>query len=278
MDPLYNSISISSSKIITKKYSTSFSLGIKFLTKEFQNPIYSIYGFVRVADEIVDSFHEAPQKEMLEEFRRDTKLAIERKISSNPVLNAFQKVVHEYGIEMSIIETFLDSMEMDLTKVYYDKLKYEQYILGSAEVVGLMCLRVFVNKNNELYDELKPYAMKLGSAFQKINFLRDLKDDYHELGRVYFPGIDMSNFSDDTKKILEKEIAEDFKLGYQGILKLPKSSRFGVYVAYIYYSKLLLSIQRKSAHTILNQRVRIPNHKKYALFFKSYLKHSFNLL
>lgn len=278
MDKLYNHVSIESSKLITKNYSTSFSLGIKFLSKQFQEPIYSIYGFVRIADEIVDTFHEGPQAELLAEFRQDTLNAIERRISTNPVLHAFQKVVHEFNIELDLIHTFLDSMEMDLTKVFYNKSKYEQYILGSAEVVGLMCLRVFVNNDQKLYEELKPFAMKLGSAFQKINFLRDLKEDYQELGRVYFPEVEMEHFSDEIKKQLEQEIAEDFKLGYEGILKLPKSSRFGVYVAYIYYHKLLKSIETKPAQMLLIQRIRIPNHKKYALFFKSYLKHSFNLL
>lgn len=278
MDKLYNHTSIESSKLLTRNYSTSFSLGIKFLSKQFQNPIYSIYGFVRIADEIVDTFHEAPQAELLAEFRSETIKAIERKVSTNPVLHAFQKVVHDYNIEFELIDTFLNSMEMDLTKVFYNKDKYEQYILGSAEVVGLMCLRVFVNNDAKLYDELKPFAMKLGSAFQKINFLRDLKEDYQDLGRVYFPNVEMSNFTDDIKAQLEKEINYDFELGYEGIKRLPKSSRFGVYVAYIYYLKLLKRIETKPAQTLLIQRIRIPNHKKYALFFKSYIKHSFNLL
>lgn len=278
MKKIYDKIAIDTSKTITRRYSTSFSLGIRFLSKELREPIYNIYGFVRVADEIVDTFHDHPQREMLDEFRVDTYQAIARKISTNPVLQAFQKVVNEFGIERELIETFLDSMEMDLEKVEYNPEKYKQYILGSAEVVGLMCLRVFVNKNNALYDELKPYAMKLGSAFQKINFLRDLKADYNDLGRMYFPDVDLSDFNDAVKKCLEKEIQEDFHQGYLGIKKLPKSSRFGVYVAYVYYSRLLHSISQKPASMLLQERVRIPNHRKYALFLGSYVKHSFNLI
>ena len=278
MKEIYEKISMDTSKSITRNYSTSFSLGIRFLEKDLREPIYNIYGFVRVADEIVDTFHDCPQKELLEEFRRDTNLAIQRKISTNPVLHSFQKAVNEYYIDQESIDTFLDSMEMDLSKIEYDQSKYEQYILGSAEVVGLMCLRVFVNKDKALYEQLKPSAMKLGAAFQKINFLRDLKDDYKDLGRMYFPDVDMTEFNDTIKAQLEKEIAADFHAGYLGIKQLPKSSRFGVYVAYIYYSKLLKSISKKPASQLLVERVRIPNHKKYALFFSSYLKHSFNLI
>jgi phytoene/squalene synthetase len=278
MKAIYDKISVETSKSITKNYSTSFSLGIRFLAKKFQEPIYNVYGFVRVADEIVDTFHDAPQKEMLEEFRKETDLAIERKISTNPVLQSFQKVVNEYYIDRDLITTFLDSMEMDLSKIEYDKDQYEKYILGSAEVVGLMCLRVFVDKDKALYEKLKPSAMKLGSAFQKINFLRDLKDDYQNLGRMYFPGVEMGEFNDKVKAILEKEIAADFHAGYLGIKQLPKSSRFGVYVAYIYYSKLLKSISKKGAETLLHERVSIPNYKKYGLFVTSYVKHKLNAI
>lgn len=278
MRSLYEKISIDTSKAITQKYSTSFSLGIRFLGKRFREPIYNLYGFVRVADEIVDTFHDSPQKEMLAEFRRDTDLAIERGISTNPVLHAFQKVVNEYHIDRELITTFLDSMEMDLSKIEYDKAKYEQYILGSAEVVGLMCLRVFVDKNAALYEELKPSAMKLGAAFQKINFLRDLKDDYQNLGRMYFPDVEMKQFDETVKKQLEIEIAKDFHEGFLGIKKLPKQSRFGVYIAYIYYSRLLKEISKKPASTLLIERVRVPNSTKYMLFVSSYLKHRFNLI
>lgn len=278
MKAIYDKISTETSKSITKNYSTSFSLGIRFLAKRFREPIYNIYGFVRVADEIVDTFHGSPQKEMLAEFRNETDLAIARKISTNPVLQSFQKVVNEYYIDHELIKTFLDSMEMDLSKIEYDKDQYEKYILGSAEVVGLMCLRVFVDKDKALYEKLKPSAMKLGSAFQKINFLRDLKEDYQNLGRMYFPGVEMTEFNDKVKAVLEKEIAADFHEGYLGIKQLPKSSRFGVYVAYIYYSKLLKSISKKPANTLLHERVSIPNYRKYGLFLTSYMKHKLNII
>lgn len=278
MKALYDSISIKTSTIITKKYSTSFSLGIRFLHQRFHDPIYAIYGYVRVADEIVDTFHDFNKRQLLEKFRRDTYEAIESGISTNPVLNAYQWVVNEYKIPIELTDTFLDSMEMDLGDVEYDQATYEKYILGSAEVVGLMCLKVFVDGDEKMYEELKPYAMKLGSAFQKINFLRDLKADYKELGRTYFPGIDFENFNEVIKAKLEEDIAEDFRQGYIGITKLPKASRFGVYVAYIYYSRLLHKIQQTPAEEIVNTRIRIPNRKKYALFVGSYLKHSLNLL
>ncbi len=278
MKALYDQISVKTSTIITKKYSTSFSLGIRFLHKRFHNPIYSIYGYVRVADEIVDSFHDYKKRELLQKFREDTHQAIESGISTNPVLNAYQWVVNEYKIPLELTDTFLDSMEMDLGDVEYDQATYEKYILGSAEVVGLMCLKVFVDGDEKLYEELKRYAMKLGSAFQKINFLRDLKADYKELGRTYFPGVDFETFDESVKAQLEADIAEDFRQGYIGITKLPKASRFGVYVAYIYYARLLNKIQQTPAAAIMNTRIRIPNRKKYALFLSSYVKHSFNLL
>lgn len=278
MKILYDSISSKTSETITRNYSTSFSMGIRLLNKKLQEPIYNIYGFVRVADEIVDTFHDCPQAELLKEFRTDTYNAIERKISTNPVLQSFQNTVNEFGIERELIDTFLDSMEMDLGKIDYNSDLYEKYILGSAEVVGLMCLRVFVNKNNQLYEELKPYAMKLGSAFQKINFLRDLKDDYHHLGRVYFPNVDMKQFDEAIKKTIIVEIEKDFKIGLEGIRKLPKSSRFGVYLAYVYYTKLLKSISGKPAEVLLRERVRIPDRQKYSLLVGSYLRHQLNFL
>lgn len=278
MKALFDQISLKTSSLITKKYSTSFSLGIRFLHKRFHDPIYAIYGYVRVADEIVDTFHDFDKRKLLEKFRRDTYEAIETGISTNPVLNAYQWVVRTYNIPMELTDTFLDSMEMDLGDVEYDQETYEKYILGSAEVVGLMCLKVFVDGDEKMYADLKPYAMKLGSAFQKINFLRDLKADYKELGRTYFPGVDFDKFDNGVKAQLEADIAEDFKLGYYGIKNLPKASRFGVYVAYIYYARLLNKIQQTPADSIMNTRIRIPNRKKYALFFSSYIKHSFNLL
>jgi phytoene/squalene synthetase len=266
------------SELTTKRYSTSFSMGISFLSKDLHKPIYAVYGFVRFADEIVDSFHEFPKEQLLVDFRQQTYAAIEQGISLNPILNSFQWAVNKYRIPMELIDTFLDSMQMDLDKKSYDAQKYEQYILGSAEVVGLMCLKVFVHGNEDEYERLKPLAMKLGSAFQKINFLRDLKADYHELGRTYFPGIDLNEFNAKVKKEIEADIEHDFHLGYEGIKQLPKNSRFGVYMAYIYYYKLFKKIKSTPAEIILNERVRIPNNKKYRLFVTSYLRHSINLI
>jgi phytoene synthase len=278
MKELFDNISHEMSMLTTKRYSTSFSLGISFLQKSMRKPIYSIYGFVRFADEIVDSFHGFQQKELLEDFKKQTYTAIDQGISLNPILHSFQSVVRQYRIPLDLIDTFLDSMEMDLVKKEYDKKKYEQYILGSAEVVGLMCLKIFVDGNDQQYEYLKPYAMKLGSAFQKINFLRDLKADYQELGRTYFPGIDLNEFNTIVKKEIEDDIEVDFKLGYAGIKQLPKEARFGVYMAYIYYYKLFSKIKATPAEVILNERIRIPNNKKYRLFVTSFVRHNLNLL
>lgn len=278
MKLLFDNISHEMSQLTTKRYSTSFSLGISFLHKDLHKPIYGIYGFVRFADEIVDSFHGFNKEELLADFKVQTYAAIDQGISLNPILNSFQWVVRNYNISLDLIETFLNSMEMDLEKHEYDKSKYEQYILGSAEVVGLMCLKVFVHGDNDEYERLKPFAMKLGSAFQKINFLRDLKADYQELGRTYFPGIDLNEFNATVKKQIEADIEIDFKLGYEGIKQLPKNSRFGVYMAYIYYYKLFKKIKSTPAESILNGRVRIPNNKKYRLFVTSYLRHNLNLI
>lgn len=276
MKRIFDDLSYEASKITTKRYSTSFSLGIRFLNKKLHKPIYAIYGFVRFADEIVDSFHGFDKQYLLEDFKKQTFDAIASGISLNPILNSFQDTVNSYQIPHELIHTFLNSMEMDLNKQVYDKSKYEEYILGSAEVVGLMCLKVFVGGNEEIYNKLKFQAMKLGSAFQKINFLRDLKADYKELGRSYFPNVEMNEFNDHVKKEIEKDIARDFKTGLEGIKKLPKEARFGVYVAYIYYHNLFVKIQNKSAKTILNERVRIPNNKKLSLLFYSYIKHNLN--
>ncbi|MDX1446291.1 phytoene/squalene synthase family protein, partial [Lishizhenia sp.] len=218
------------------------------------------------------------KKLLLEEFKEETHKAIDRGISLNPILNSFQSTVRQYNISKEIIDTFLHSMEMDLTKEFYSQEKYEQYILGSAEVVGLMCLKVFVRGDEAEYERLKSPAMKLGSAFQKINFLRDLKADYHELGRTYFPGVDLKEFNDVIKKQIEADIAIDFELGYNGIMQLPKNARFGTYMAYIYYYKLFKKIKETPAKVILNQRIRIPNNRKYGLFISSYLRHSLNLV
>lgn len=278
MKAIFDTVSLKSSKMVTNSYSTSFSLGIKFLSKRFHDPIYSIYGFVRFADEIVDSFHDYDKKYLLDKFTADTWEAIEQGISLNPILNSFQQVVRKYDFDPYLISTFLKSMEMDLSKDAYDQKGYEDYILGSAEVVGLMCLKVFTDGNVEQYEKLKSYAMKLGSAFQKINFLRDLNADYEHLGRTYFPGVEMDEFNEKVKKDIEADVEKDFAEGYLGILKLPKDARFGVYLAYVYYYALFNKIKNTPAKEVLTSRIRIPNERKYVLFVSSYVKHSFNLI
>jgi phytoene synthase len=278
MKALFDSLSYKTSKMVTKAYSTSFSLGIRFLAKKFHNPIYAIYGFVRYADEIVDTFHNYDKRALLMDFKAETYKAINQKISLNPILNSFQEVVNQYNIDHELIDTFLFSMEMDLEDHVYSQELYEKYILGSAEVVGLMCLKVFVEGNEAEYQKLKPYAMKLGSAFQKINFLRDYKADTQNLGRIYFPQLQLTELNEATKKEIEADIAKDFDMGYEGIKMLPKDARFGVYVAYIYYSNLLRKIMEMPPQQIMQERVRIPDNQKFALFFGSYIKHSFNLL
>ena len=278
MKDLFDMISRKSSKLATVTYSTSFSLGIRFFSKKFHDPIYAIYGFVRFADEIVDSFHGYDKAKLLKRFKTDTYLAIEEGISLNPILNNFQWAVNTYKIENELIERFLHSMEMDLQEIDYDQPAFEEYILGSAEVVGLMCLRVFCEGDEEKYQQLKPSAMRLGSAFQKINFLRDLKADYKDLGRTYFPGVDLNRFTEETKKEIEDDIALDFADGLEGIRKLPKGARFGVYMAYVYFYKLFLKIKRTNSSKIMSERIRIPNRTKYKLLFTSYLRHQFNLL
>lgn len=279
MKALYDTVSHRVSSMLTKKYSTSFSLGIMLLDVEIKRPIYDIYGFVRLADEIVDSFHDYNKEELFADFKRQTYQALDEGISLNPILNAFQHTVSEYKIEHHLIETFLRSMEMDLNPMReLSKEEYEDYIMGSAEVVGLMCLRIFCGNDIELHDKLRYPAMKLGSAFQKINFLRDLQADYHELGRVYFPHVNITEFNDETKKNIEQDIEIDFKAGYEGIVQLPKKARFGVYLAYVYYYSLFQKIKTTRSQVILNNRVRIPNHNKYGLIVSSYLKHSLNLL
>jgi phytoene synthase len=278
MKHIFDDISQEMSRLTTKRYSTSFSLGISFLHKDLHKPIYSVYGFVRFADEIVDSFHGFDKERLLADFKSETYKAIAEGISLNPILNSFQWVVNKYNIPHDLIETFLNSMEMDLNKQAYDKLMYEKYILGSAEVVGLMCLKIFVEGDEAEYLRLKPFAMKLGSAFQKINFLRDLKADYQELGRTYFPGINMDEFNSTVKKEIEADIEIDFDLGLQGIKMLPQKARFGVYMAYKYYFKLFKKIKSTPANTILTERVRLPNRRKFRILLTSYLRHNLNLL
>jgi phytoene/squalene synthetase len=276
MKELFDMISRKSSKMTTVMYSTSFSLGIRFFSKRFHDPIYGVYGFVRFADEIVDSFEGFDKKKLLQRFKEDTYTAIEEKISLNPILNNFQYVVNQYKIERELIDLFLTSMEMDLEKVQYDQQKYEAYILGSAEVVGLMCLRVFCEGNEQQYADLKPSAMRLGSAFQKINFLRDLKADYQSLGRTYFPGIDMDKWDDNTKASIEEDIEKDFADGLAGIRKLPDGARFGVYVAYVYFHELLLKIRQVKSERLLHERVRVTNWRKYVLLIVAYTRNLTN--
>lgn len=278
MKEIYDDLSHQFARKTTERYSTSFSMGIRLLAKELRQPIYDIYGFVRLADEIVDSFHGYDKEKLLNDFRNQTWEAIDTGISLNPILNAFQKTVNQFDIDHNLIATFLKSMEMDLDFSKCNQSEYEEYILGSAEVVGLMCLKIFVYGDNVEYLRLKPFAMKLGSAFQKINFLRDLKDDYNTLGRTYFPNTNMSNFNSEVKKEIEADIEIDFQSGYEGIVQLPKKSRFGVYLAYIYYYKLFHKIKQLPAETILQERVRISNKRKYSLVVSGYMRHSFNML
>lgn len=275
---LYNEVSYKCSKLVTTSYSTSFSLGVSLLHKDFIMPIHAVYGFVRFADEIVDTFHTSNKRELLDQFKKETHDAIKNKISLNPILHSFQDTVNKYKIDLELIDTFLRSMEMDLVKTNYNREGYEEYILGSAEVVGLMCLRIFVEGDDKQYRDLKADAMKLGSAFQKINFLRDLKADVHTLGRSYFPGFDAERFNEKVKKEIEADIQLDFDAGLRGIKKLPRKARLGVYLAYIYYVSLFKKIQRTPAEKVLQSRIRIPDTKKYMLFMGSYIKHSFNLI
>lgn len=275
---LFDKVSIATSRLTTHAYSTSFSIGIKCLDKELRGPIYAIYGFVRFADEIVDTFHEYNKEALLARFREDTYRAIEEKISLNPILNSFQHAVHQYGIENELIDAFLQSMEFDLTKKDYDQAGFEKYVLGSAEVVGLMCLRVFCLGDKELYTKLKPSAMKLGSAFQKINFLRDMQADYVGLGRAYFPELQLERFDRECKRKIEESIAADFHAGYEGIKQLPRSSKLGVYVAYVYYLALFRKIKNTAPELVLNSRIRIPNRHKLSILFYSFVKHQLNLI
>ena len=278
MISLYDNLSVRISKMTTRTYSTSFSLGIYFINSRLRNAIYSIYGFVRLADEIVDSFEGFDKKGLLSKFKADSYDSIESGISINPILNSFQQAVHQYQINPELIETFLQSMEMDLEKIHYTPEKYEQYILGSAEVVGLMCLHVFTEGDSKMFEDLKPYAMKLGAAFQKVNFLRDMKDDYRLLGRSYFPNVDMNYFTSDVKNQIEIEIENDFKLALIGIKKLPATSRGGVYMAYVYYNSLFNKIRKLPAERVLSERIRINNGKKIGLMINCLVEHKMNLL
>jgi 15-cis-phytoene synthase len=275
---LYDSISTKLSKQITRKYSTSFSLGIQMLNPSIRPGIFAIYGFVRLADEIVDTFIGYDQKVLLEEFIEDTKKAIDRKISLNPVLNDFQKVVNDYHIEWQLIQCFFDSMETDLYKNTHNQQSYEQYIMGSAQVVGLMCLRVFCKGKKEAYANLKEGAMSLGAAFQKVNFLRDFEADTQGLDRTYFPNLAFNTLTEEAKKEIELDIENDFRMALISIKQLPKEARFGVYTAYIYYFMLFEKIKGLPTHQLREERVRIPNYRKMMLLVQSKTQITFNLI
>lgn len=276
---LYQNSCVECSELITKRYSTSFSLGIRVFDKEFRNPNYSIYGFVRFADEIVDTFHQYDKKELLDDFRKETFKAIVQKISLNPILQAFQQVVNEYEIDHQLITDFLDSMEMDLHKSTYEsEAIYNKYIYGSAEVVGLMCLQVFTKGDNAFYSQLAPYAKSLGAAFQKINFLRDMNSDLEEHGRVYFPGIDLTKFDEFTKQEILKDIQLDFDNALEGIRLLPKGARRGVYLAYVYYLNLYKNIRKASVEKIMEERIRVSDKRKAYLLMNTVVRNSMNLL
>ncbi|WP_425392829.1 phytoene/squalene synthase family protein [Ekhidna sp.] len=278
MEKLFTQTAFDCSKLITKTYSTSFSLGIRTLHSRYHDSIYAIYGFVRYADEIVDTFHDFDKSELLNRFKKDTYTAISEGISLNPVLHSFQKVVNKYDIDHELIEAFLVSMEMDLSKTDYADPDYQKYIYGSAEVVGLMCLKVFLDGDETRYQELLAPAKHLGSAFQKVNFLRDIKSDYDERGRVYFPGVDFERFSYDEKKEIEADIKQDFQKALVGIKKLPKGVRAGVYLAYIYYTVLFKKITRLSPERIKSERIRVPNVRKLFLLVKCYFLHKLNFI
>ena len=279
MKALFDSVSENCSRVVTNRYSTSFSLATKMLAGSIRQDIYNIYGFVRFADEIVDSFHDYPKENLLGGFEADLDRALEDRISLNPILNSFQATYHRYGIPRHLVDAFLKSMRMDLyKKVYRSEAEYREYIYGSADVVGLMCLCVFVKGDRERYDELKDAAMALGSAFQKVNFLRDLKADYDGLERTYFPNTNLLELDDEAKARIVAEIEDDFKKGYQGILKLPGESKFGVFMAYRYYHKLLHKLQRMPSGELMQSRVRVPNYQKLGLLARSYVKYRLNLV
>lgn len=278
MITLFHEVSQDCSRITTEKYSTSFSSAIRLLHKDLRTPIFNIYGFVRFADEIVDSFHDYDKATLLAEFKTATYDALDKGISMNPILHSFQLTVNRYQIDRELIDAFLYSMELDLNQRKYDRAGYEQYIYGSAEVVGLMCLFVFCDGNREKYEQLKPYARSLGAAFQKVNFLRDLKADYEGLERVYFPGCDFRNFTLADKQSIEEDIQRDFNHAYEGILKLPMKSRFGVYVAYKYYLSLFKKIKKVRPQKIMEERIRIPDYGKVFILAKAGIRSHFNLL
>ena len=279
MKKLFDNVSQDCSRLVTNTYSTSFSLATKMLDTSIRSHIYNIYGFVRFADEIVDSFHDHSKKDLLNNFEADLFLSIKDKISLNPILNSFQLTVNKFEINHDLIKAFMKSMRLDLEKSNYKtQAEYEEYIYGSADVVGLMCLKVFVKGDRNIYNNLKKPAMALGSAFQKVNFLRDLKDDFQELERNYFPNVDFNNFNESSKLIIINEIETDFETSLNGVLKLPKEARFGVYTAYKYYFKLLDILKRTPSINIQNTRIRVSNYQKVIVFVRCYFKYKLNLI
>ena len=279
MKSIFDTVSFDCSQNVTKTYSTSFSSAVKMLAPSIRQDIYNIYGFVRFADEIVDSFHDYNKELLFNLFEKDLESAIENKISLNPILNSFQHTVNQYAIPNELIESFMTSMRLDLTKTAYQtKEEYDQYIYGSADVVGLMCLKVFVNGDSNKYEELKESAMRLGSAFQKVNFLRDLKADYEDLSRTYFPNTDLSQLNETSKMEIISEIEEDFRIGFSGIVNLPIEAKFGVYTAYIYYKKLLLKLKNTPSLEIKNTRIRVSDYQKFQLLTKCYFSYKLNLI
>ncbi len=279
MKSLFDTVSFKCSKLVTKNYSTSFSLAVHMLAPGIRDAIYSIYGFVRFADEIVDSFHEYEKEYLIDDFEKEYYKAMQLGISLNPILNSFQHTVKEYNITDDLVQAFLKSMKLDLIKSNYNtQTEYEDYIYGSADVVGLMCLKVFVKGNNQKYEQLKNEAMRLGSAFQKVNFLRDLKDDNLVLNRNYFPGVNLNSFDENAKTAIINEIEEDFRVAYQGIVKLPIEAKFGVYTAFIYYKKLLKKLKNTPCSEIGNSRIRVSNYTKAGLLAQSFVTYKLKLV
>lgn len=279
MKSIFDTISFDCSRNVTKSYSTSFSAAVKMLAPKIRQDIYNIYGFVRFADEIVDTFHEYNKEALFEMFEKDLDSALENKISLNPILNSFQYTVHKYNIPQSMIVAFMKSMKLDLHKSEYKTYdEYNEYIYGSADVVGLMCLKVFVNGDNQKFDELEHAAMRLGSAFQKVNFLRDLKADFEDLNRTYFPNTDLSRLDEHSKNEIIKEIEADFHAGFEGIVKLPLEAKFGVYTAFIYYKKLLSKLKKTPSMEIKNTRIRVADYQKFGLLAKCYVNYRLNLI
>lgn len=279
MKKIFDTISAKCSESITKNYSTSFSTAVKLLDSSIRQDIYNIYGFVRLADEIVDSFHDYDKNALFKILEEHLDFAIKNKISINPVLNSFQETVHKHQIPLELVDAFMHSMKLDLTKkVYTSTEEYQNYIYGSADVVGLMCLKVFVKGDAKKYEQLKSSAMKLGSAFQKVNFLRDLKADFEELNRTYFPETNLNHLDEVSKNKIIAEIEQDFKEGFKGIMQLPHEARFGVYVAYVYYKELLNKLKNTPSFEIKNARIRIPDYQKYSLFAKCYFNYQLNII